>query len=110
MTVASAAIGLRFAIPAYQKWKAMPASARKPWFSRTVGAGSYPGGFEEAMTRKEAALILGIKQSASKKDITKAWKKLMLLNHPDNGGSTFVASKVNEARDFLLSGKQDPLF
>ena len=62
------------------------------------------------MSRKEAALILNVKTSSSKKDITVAWKKLMLLNHPDNGGSTFVASKVNEARDFLISGKQDPMF
>ena len=65
-------------------------------------AKSYMGGFGSPMTRKEAALVLGVKQTASEQEVMTAYKKLMLINHPDNGGSTYVSSKLNEARDILL--------
>ncbi|CDW72969.1 UNKNOWN [Stylonychia lemnae] len=65
----------------------------------------YQGGFESPMTRREAALILGIRESAEEKKILEVHRKLMLLNHPDNGGSTFIATKINEAKELLSSGK-----
>ena len=64
------------------------------------------GGFEEKMTRKEAALILGVRESSSAKRIKEAHRKLLILNHPDTGGSTFVAGKINEAKELLLTGKK----
>eukprot|EP00030_Apusomonadida_sp_AF-17_P000607 a175270_307.p3 GENE.a175270_307~~a175270_307.p3 ORF type:complete len:134 (-),score=49.60 a175270_307:170-526(-) len=107
--IAGVALGVSMAVPAYQRWASQP---RKPssssWGGGSAAKKNYPGLFDAQMTRKEAALILGVRQSASRDEISTRWKKLMALNHPDNGGSTFIASKVNEARDFLLSGKQDP--
>jgi DnaJ family protein C protein 19 len=64
------------------------------------------GGFEDKMTRKEAALILGVRESSTPKRIKEAHRKLLILNHPDTGGSTFIAGKVNEAKELLLKGKK----
>lgn len=40
-------------------------------------------------------------ESSNKAKITERYRKLMQLNHPDAGGSPFIASKVNEAKDVL---------
>lgn len=64
----------------------------------------YEGGFEEKMTRREAALVLGVRETSEKKKILQAYRKLALLNHPDSGGSTFIAAKINEAKDKMLGG------
>ena len=61
----------------------------------------YKGGFEAKMSRREASLILGVSQSASSKRIKDAHKRIMLLNHPDRGGSPYIAAKINEAKDLL---------
>ncbi|XP_030567284.1 mitochondrial import inner membrane translocase subunit TIM14 isoform X1 [Drosophila novamexicana] len=65
----------------------------------------YKGGFDPKMNKREAALILGVSPSASKLKVKDAHKKIMLLNHPDRGGSPYLAAKINEAKDFLDSAK-----
>lgn len=62
----------------------------------------YPGGFPDKMTKRDAMLILNLRNS-EEKEIKKHHKKLLMINHPDKGGSTYVALKINEAKDFLLS-------
>eukprot|EP00386_Alphamonas_edax_P010235 GDKI01033208.1.p1 GENE.GDKI01033208.1~~GDKI01033208.1.p1 ORF type:complete len:119 (-),score=25.52 GDKI01033208.1:23-379(-) len=59
-------------------------------------------GFESPMSKQEAYKILNVTAAASKDKIREAHRQLMLRNHPDNGGSNFVATKVNEAKDTLL--------
>jgi DnaJ family protein C protein 19 len=80
---------------------------RKNMFSDffSVGSKYYEGGFEEKMTLREAALILGVRESSTEKRIKEAHRKLLILNHPDTGGSTYLAGKLNEAKDLLLKSK-----
>lgn len=56
------------------------------------------------MDKSEALKILGCSLDADDKTVNKAYRNLMIANHPDKGGSPFVSTKINEAKD-LLSGK-----
>eukprot|EP00920_Eleutheroschizon_duboscqi_P017948 GHVT01042952.1.p2 GENE.GHVT01042952.1~~GHVT01042952.1.p2 ORF type:complete len:116 (-),score=22.22 GHVT01042952.1:95-442(-) len=58
-------------------------------------------GFEANMSATEAYRILAVPPTAPRERIVQAHKQLMLRNHPDNGGSTYLATKVNEAKEFL---------
>ena len=65
----------------------------------------YEGGFEPEMSRREAARILGVRESAAKDKVMAAHRKVMIANHPDAGGSDYIATKINEAKTKLLGGR-----
>lgn len=83
------------------------------WRKRAPGAGdagkssdggeaprSPPG--QAAMTRAEALELLGLEEGADREAILAAWRRLIKLNHPDHGGSKYIAAKLNEAKRVLL--------
>lgn len=58
------------------------------------------------MTHDEALEVLGLGKGASVDMIKDAYKKLMKKVHPDQEGSEWMAAKLNEAKDLLLSNKE----
>ena len=68
--------------------------------SGTGGGGARPASGD--MGVEEAYAILGLSPGADAEAIKEAHRRLMVKLHPDHGGSDYLATKINRARDVLL--------
>jgi len=78
---------------------------RNPRWSEDAQADATPGRAAASsgkMSAQEAYQILGLQTGASADDIARAHRTLMKKLHPDQGGSTYLAARINEAKEVLL--------
>ena len=57
---------------------------------------------KQVMSTEEAMEVLGLKSGYSKDDVIQAHRRMMQKVHPDRGGSDYLASQINKAKDTLL--------
>lgn len=99
--VAAAGFAGRYA---FQLWKPLGqvlSQTAKKMPTSAFSSHYYKGGFDQKMTKREASLILGISPTSTKSKVRDAHRRIMVLNHPDKGGSPYMAAKINEAKDLL---------
>jgi DnaJ domain len=67
-----------------------------------TGNGGRASAAADAMSRDEAFAVLGLATGAGEAEIREAYHRLMKKIHPDQGGSAYLAAKLNRAREMLL--------
>ena len=87
---------------AHPEWRNFAGEGYQEQTDREYTGSDDPGGYDTPMSAKEARGILEIGPNASGDDIKEAHHRLMKKMHPDQGGSTYLASKINQAKDVLL--------
>ncbi|MGH6763166.1 MAG: DnaJ domain-containing protein [Phyllobacterium sp.] len=79
----------------FAHWRDSPDADANKGQRRATASGS--------MTEEEAYQILGLERGAAAAEIRQAHRRLMQRVHPDKGGSSFLAARINEAKDVLLA-------
>lgn len=99
-------IGLAF-LAAAGAW-ALLTGTMPPWIGgprnpgEAGGSRDIPPGRKGTMSRSEALNVLGLEPEATEEQIRAAHRRLILQIHPDKGGTSYLAAKINEAKDVLL--------
>jgi DnaJ homolog subfamily C member 19 len=99
-------IGLAF-LAAAGAW-ALLTGTMPPWLGGPRGPGEAGGSREMppsrkgTMSRSEALNVLGLEPGATEEQIRAAHRRLIVQIHPDKGGTSYLAAKINEAKDVLL--------
>eukprot|EP01135_Chromosphaera_perkinsii_P005932 Nk52_evm18s372 gene=Nk52_evmTU18s372 len=104
VALAAAGFGAKYAVKAFQQLE-KNAPAIKKSLTFLDFSGYYKGGFNTKMDKMEAARILGVSPASPISRIRESHRRIMILNHPDKGGSPYLASKINEAKDLLEKKK-----
>lgn len=72
------------------------------WQEGRASPGARAASAGPRMSRAEALQVLGLHDGATEADVREAWVRLMRTAHPDQGGSEWLATRINQARDVLL--------
>ena len=91
----------------WEKWRAAHSPSPGPRVGGGQQSGSRASGRRDGwMSPEEALQVLGLRAGASEAEIREAHKRLMRAAHPDSGGSDWLASRINQARDVLLGKRK----
>jgi hypothetical protein len=82
----------------HSDWREQAQSAS----GQAAGERQHNGAADNKISEQEAYEILGLQSGADRDQIIGAHRRLMQKLHPDRGGSVYLASKINMAKDFLL--------
>jgi hypothetical protein len=108
-TVALAVMGRIFlaSLAAAGAW-ALLTGTIPPWLGgprspgEAGGSREMPPSRKGTMSRSEALHVLGLEPGATEEQIRAAHRRLIVQIHPDKGGTSYLAAKINEAKDVLL--------
>jgi hypothetical protein len=95
-------LGLRFAAPMIARVLPNIASGRPGAQANPFSPPASGVPNPRVMSRPQALEVLNLKEGASREEILNSYRELIKKVHPDRGGSTYLASEVNRAKDVLL--------
>ena len=87
---------------AYLDWRLPDWRERRSAAGEGANSGRRRANGSKRMGAEEAYAVLGLGPNASEEEIRQAHRRLMMKMHPDQGGSNYLAARINEAKDVLL--------